>query len=104
MNKRSEEYLWLAVATGSALLAGIAIRKGLELSWQKVAKNDPPIHPSASDTAWTQALIWAGLSGLAAGLARLIGRRGAAAGWHRVTGHMPPGLRQKDTDAPKPMA
>ncbi|MEX2016031.1 MAG: DUF4235 domain-containing protein [Candidatus Hydrogenedentales bacterium] len=104
MNKRSEEYLWLTVAAGSAFLAGIAIRKGLELSWRRVTKIDPPINPAAADTAWTQALIWAGLSGVAAGLARLIGRRGAAAGWRRFTGHLPPGLEQHDTEAPKPLA
>lgn len=87
-----ERVLWKVAAVGSAVAAAVATRKALDAGWRAVRKNDPPINPAAPGISWPEALGWAIASGVGAGVARMVAGRGAAAGWQRATGHLPPGL------------
>ena len=53
---------------------------------------DPPKNPADRSVAWKQALQWAVVSSLGAGMSRLVARRLAAAGWETATGEAPPGI------------
>jgi hypothetical protein len=81
---------WVVVAAGAATFGGMAIRKGLEQAWKLAMHEDPPLDPSARHVAWREAILWTVATGVGIGLGRLIARRGAAAGWERLTGESPP--------------
>ena len=81
---------WMAVAAGAAMLGGAMVRKGLEGAWKLAMHDDPPLDPSSREVAWREAILWTVASGVVIGLGRLIARRGAAAGWERLTGEAPP--------------
>jgi len=95
MSKRMQETTWKIVGTGGAILAGMLARKALVASWTKSTRlADPPTNPASPTTSWGEALMWAATSGLVVALARLVAQRGAAAGWQRATGALPPGLEE----------
>jgi hypothetical protein len=81
---------WLVVAAGAAALGGMAVRQGLNQAWRLAKHDDPPEDPSSWDVEWRDAIVWTVASGVVMGLGRLLARRGAAAGWVRLTGHHPP--------------
>jgi len=83
---------WKVMATGSALVAGIAAKKILEVAWEKSTGKAPPRNPESPDTTWAEAVGWAVLSGVVYGLARLVATRQAAGYYKRSTGHLPKGL------------
>ncbi|MEX0907941.1 MAG: DUF4235 domain-containing protein [Gemmatimonadota bacterium] len=82
---------WLIVGSGAAALGGFAVRRSLEEAWKLAKHEDPPLDPSSWDVEWKDAIIWTVATGVAMGLGRLLARRGAAAGWERLTGSAPPG-------------
>ena len=88
---------WQIVALGFAVPTGIAVRKAIEAGWRKAKNDDPPRNPAAPGTTWSEALLWAGVSGVAVGAARLVAARGAAATWKSLTGKLPPGLEDAGT-------
>lgn len=84
---------WKIVALAFAVPTGIAVRKALDTGWKKARHGDePPKNPAAPDTDWTEALLWAAVSGIAVAAARLLAARGAAATWKSLTGKLPPGI------------
>lgn len=85
---------WKVMATGSALVAGIAARKVLEIAWEKSTGRTPPRNPESPDTTWAEAVGWAVLSGVVYALARLVATRQAAGYYKRSTGHLPKGLEE----------
>ena len=87
---RTDKRLWTVVAAASAALAGLVARQALEQGWRLWKREAPPNNPADPRVAWKDALAWAGATGLAMGLAHVLARRGAAAGWHKVRGTMPP--------------
>jgi hypothetical protein len=72
------------------MLGGVIVRQGLERGWKLAMHDDPPLDPSSREVSWRDAILWTIASGVAMGLGRLIARRGAAAGWERLTGEAPP--------------
>ncbi|MBY6205516.1 DUF4235 domain-containing protein [Halomonas denitrificans] len=58
--------------------AGRAVKSALDASYEKTTGEPPPKNPAAKDVGWTEALVWSGLLGLAAGLTRTTVRRAAA--------------------------
>jgi hypothetical protein len=88
---------WKLMATGSAVVAGVAAKKVLEVAWEKSTGKAPPRNPESPDTTWAEAVGWAVLSGVVYGLARLVATRQAASYYKRSTGHLPKGL--EDTGA-----
>ena len=90
MASRSQRALWTLIAAGSAVAAGIAARSAMETAWRKVRDEDPPSEAALDDDSqWPEALAWAATVGAIVGVARLLGRRGAAAGWQKKQGRLP---------------
>ena len=58
--------------------AGSAVKSALDASYEKTTGEPAPKNPASRDVGWTQALVWSGLLGLAAGLTRTPVRRAAA--------------------------
>jgi hypothetical protein len=87
---KTEEVRWGLIGAASALVAGVALRQAIKLGWRMYYDKEPPHNPYALDVTWKEALLWSGTTGLAVGLARMIGRRGAAGAYRRITGHHPP--------------
>lgn len=82
--------MWLACASGAAMLGGALVRQGLNQTWKMVKHADPPVDAASPDVEWRDAIAWTVATGVVVGLGRLFARRGAAAGWKRLTGETPP--------------
>jgi len=93
MGQTMERTAWKVGATAAAVFAGIAVRKLLTAGWTKARRSAPPANPAAPETTWPEALAWTAATGIAVGIARLVATRGAAAGWRKATGVLPPGLQ-----------
>lgn len=85
-----ERRTWGLVAAGSAALVAIGCRQALRRGWTAWKGDPPPDNPAAPDVSWKDALLWAGATGMVVALGRVIAKRGAAAGWRRMTGRTPP--------------
>lgn len=85
---------WKIVALGFAVPTSIVVRKAIETGWRKTKHDDPPKNPAAPGTEWSEALMWAAVSGIAVAAARLVAARGAAATWKSLTGKLPPGVEE----------
>ena len=85
-----ERLKWALIAGGSAALASMLARKGLESGWRRWAGSHPPENPADPRVTWGRALVWAGASATVVALARLLALRGSAAGWKAVKGSHPP--------------
>ncbi len=90
----SKELLWKAVGTAAGIAAAALTRNVLTSEWQRRRGSDPPANPESPSTGWGEALVWAALTGVAIGVARMVAARGAAAGWRRALGELPPGLEE----------
>lgn len=94
MSTTAEKTAWKVGGTAAALLAGVVARKAMMAAWRATKHNDPPSNPASRTTTWPEALSWAVASGVGMAVARLIAMRGAAAGWEKVRGALPPGLEE----------
>lgn len=74
-----EDTTWKLMATAAATAASFAAHAVLKESWKLITKEDPPLNPADSETAWEEALIWTVASGVLVGLCRLAARRGTVA-------------------------
>lgn len=94
MELDGREILWKALASGAAVLAAILARKVLVSGWRGARHAEPPTNPADPTTSWGEAVTWAALTGALVGVARMLAQRGAAQSWNRVTGDLPPGLKE----------
>lgn len=94
MGQKTETFAWRLIAGASGVAAAAATRQALRAVWRARKHDDPPANPAAPGTTWPDAMLWAVATGVALGVARLVAMRGAAAGWRRATGKLPPGLEQ----------
>lgn len=92
MGRKTDAMLWRAVGSASGLVAAAVTRQALTRLWRARKHDDPPANPAARSTSWPDAMLWAVATGVALGVARLVALRGAAAGWQRAKGSLPPGL------------
>jgi hypothetical protein len=83
---------WKIFGTVSAISAGIATKKLLDLAWKTATGHAPPENPEHPDVQWWEAVSFAIASGAAVGLARMLTARKAAEYYRRSTGHLPAGL------------
>jgi len=92
MNDHSSlhQVAWNTLATLAAVVAALATRRLAEILWARFGSGDVPNDPTDPEVPWSQATGWALLAGAAAGLARVVGKRGAAVAWRRVTGDEAP--------------
>lgn len=80
-----------AVSAAAGILAAVAARKVVSALWR--GDVEPPLNPADRRVSWRDALTWALATALGAAVARVVAVRGAAAGWERATGEVPPGVR-----------
>ena len=92
MGQTVDKTVWKVGTTLAAVLAGIVTRQALTAAWKAARKSDPPTNPASPSTQWSEAIAWTIVSGIAVGVGRLMASRGAAEGWRRYTGALPPGL------------
>ncbi|WEV79809.1 DUF4235 domain-containing protein [Janibacter cremeus] len=85
--------VWKLLGTGSAIVAGIVSKKVITIIWKK-AGHDSEIDPTNPDIPFREALAYAALAGVAAGLARTFTTRQAAAIYQRSAGHLPKPMRE----------
>lgn len=95
MGMTMEKLAWKIAGLGSAVVAGIAMRKALTTGWEKARHQQPPMNPAAPGTSWGEALAWTMAVGAGVGVARMVASRAAAAGWQKATGSLPPGLEDR---------
>lgn len=70
-----------AVAIGT----GVLLRRVLSKQWEKRTGRTPPTNPADADVAWSEALGWAALTGVAIGVGRVVARRVTTAAWRRAS-------------------
>lgn len=88
-----EKAAWKALGLIATILSGIVARKALIALWRALTRGqDPPANPASRATTWGEAVGFAAASGLLVGVARLLAARGAAAGWEKVLGTLPPDM------------
>ena len=85
---------WKIVGIGAGTAAALVTKKAMTAAWRATKHDDPPANPAAPTTTWPEGLAWAASTGVALGVARLVAQRGAAAGWQKATGSLPPGLEK----------
>ena len=86
-----KKILWSAATTVATIASAASMRRVLTAVWP--GKETPPLNPADRSISWTEAVGWAALSGLGAGMARMLSRRAAATGWKRAFGEEPPGVQ-----------
>jgi hypothetical protein len=89
-----KRWLWQGASALAAIAAGALARAGLQRAWIATQQTDPPDNPADPSTRWRDALVWSVAIGAGMGVARVIGRRAAAAGWTAALDEAPPGLEQ----------
>lgn len=83
------------VGMAFAIPTGYVIKKGLDAAWRRSRGSEPPRDPTAPDVTWSDALVWAAISGLGVAAGQLIANRGAGAAYRALTGREPPGLEEQ---------
>ncbi|WP_165491837.1 DUF4235 domain-containing protein [Egibacter rhizosphaerae] len=83
---------WKAGAAAAAFVAALTTRKVLNLLWTRLRGSEPPEDPTDPATGWGDAVGWTVATTVGVGVAQLVARRGAAAGWAKATGDSPPGF------------
>jgi hypothetical protein len=89
-----EAKLWKITGALSGIIAGALTRRLLVALWSRTTGSEPPANPAAPGTHWREALVWAGASGVALAVTRLVAQRGAAGVWKAATGSYPEGLEE----------
>lgn len=88
--KLDERRAWAILGTAAAAGAGLATRWGLRRGWRAAVGEQVPDNPAAPDVPWRSALLWAAVSGVCVGSARVIGKRLATSAFATVAGDPPP--------------
>jgi uncharacterized protein DUF4235 len=88
-----ETMVWRVLGTGSAVLAGILANKIVTELWKHSGRDE--IHdPRDPRTPAKEAVLFAALTGLAVGAARVVVTRKAAAYYAKSTGHLPKPMQE----------
>jgi hypothetical protein len=87
---------WKLISTAFPLAAGFATTRALDATWKTATGRKPPTKPENPAITHREALLWAGLSGMALGVAKTYVTRRAAVYWVRSFGRVPPGMDEAD--------
>ena len=88
---------WKMLGTSVALAAGVATTRALDATWQTATGRKPPTSPESPEIGGREAILWAGVSGMAMGMAKMYATRRAANYWVRSFGTLPPGMNKGAT-------
>ncbi len=99
--KEKGKKTWKMLGSGIAVAAGIATTKALNAGWRTATGKAPPTSPESPEIGGREALAWAGVTGLAMGVAKMYATRRAANYWFRSFGTLPPGMRAGATKETK---
>ena len=86
-------FVWRVLGTGSAILAGVVASKVVQQVWKRAGR-DEILDPRDPRTPWRDAVVFAALTGLAVGAARVLVTRKAAEYYEKSTGHLPPPMEE----------
>ena len=86
-------FVWRVLGTGSAILAGVVASKVVQQVWRRAGR-DEILDPRDPRTPWRDAVVFAALTGLAVGAARVLVTRKAAEYYEKTTGHLPPPMEE----------
>lgn len=89
------------LGTTSALAAGLATTKALDAVWKTATGKKPPSKPESPEIGNREAIVWAALSGMAMGVAKMYATRRAATYWVKSFGTLPPGMDEGATKKTK---
>ena len=89
-----KDTLWKVAGTLASVAAGMAARNLATSMWRKRKGVDPPANPADPKTSWGEAIGWTVFVGALVGVARLVGRRGAAGIWESMEGELPQALQE----------
>ncbi|MBP8919808.1 MAG: DUF4235 domain-containing protein [Micropruina sp.] len=90
----SQRMLWNIYAGAVGTLTALAAQKVLDGAWRAVTGDEPP-DPNDPATPLRDAIIWSLAGGIGIGLAQVLTRRFAAAGWERTMGTPAPYARAR---------
>ena len=93
MPEEKPSKIWKVFGTVSAIAAGVATKKLLEVAWKTATGHAPPENPEHPDVQWWEAVSFAIASGAAIGVARMLAARKAAEYYRRSTGRLPAGMK-----------
>jgi hypothetical protein len=88
--------VWTVFSLASALTAATVAKKALNTSWRAATGKNPPENPADPDVDVWEAVLWASVSGVIVGLARMLAQRRAARYYTRSKGELPPQLQKGD--------
>ncbi len=87
--------VWRVLGTGSAVLAGVVANKLVTVIWKKAGR-DEVLDPRDPRTPWKDAVVFAALTGLAVGAAKVAATRKAAQYYEKSAGHLPKAMQEGD--------
>lgn len=99
--KEKGKKTWKLMGTGASLVAGFAATKALDATWKTATGRTPPTSPESPEIGNSEALVWAGVTGLGMGVARMYATRKAANYWVKSFGVLPPGMNKRATKKTK---
>lgn len=83
-----KQIAWSAVAWGAAVGAAWLATRGTQAARSRISGHGG----DDDEVTWREAILWAVVAAVVAGVARSLGRKGAARAWTAVIGEEPPGL------------
>jgi len=86
---------WWILSAVTAAVAGAVTRKLVNALWLALSGRELPAEDDDRSISVPEAVAWAAGVGAAAGVARVVSRRSAAAVWEKATGEPPPGAKSK---------
>jgi len=90
----SESGAWKILITAVWAGTAVVVRGLIVRGWERRSGGGPPSNTADDDTTWREAVIFAIVSGIALGIARIVSDRAAAEAWRRVRGSYPPGIKR----------
>ena len=88
--KDKNKATWALVGAGSAMLAGRLVDQALGHSYRAFYSDDPPEDVEIRDFSWLKAMAWTAGTAAVVSMAQMAAKRGAAIGWKKTTGKLPP--------------
>lgn len=88
--KDKQKATWALISAGSAMLAGAIMDRALSRSFKSYYSERSPADPTSRDFSWMRAMAWTAGTAALVGMTQRAALRGAALGWKKKTGKLPP--------------